>query len=70
MINCKVCTHYHHQGNQHLCDVGVYEVQIAGKADVVITQQECGLFNSKPLDPIELIDDAIIKAKRGRPAKC
>ena len=40
-VSCKVCTHYHHNGDQYLCDAGVFDVRVAGKAVIEITQDEC-----------------------------
>lgn len=77
MINCTQCTHYQHNADQHLCDAGIFDIRIFGKAYVTPSQKECKVFVSNipemtvgaVIKECELVLTNINK-KRGRPAKC
>lgn len=63
-VSCKVCTHYHHQGNHYLCDVGVFDVQVAGMATIAVTQIDCIRFSNveAPVTEVAAILDKRTKA--------
>ena len=67
MINCKACTHYHHNNDQHLCDAGVFDVRIFGKAVVEPMQEECAMSDA-PVG-VGKVDIPVLLDKRSKAYK-